>query len=469
MEEEITISKKEYMELLKIKDLLIIAENQTSELIEKLREKEKENEELRKENKELRKKIEELWSLIDVRVKEGNPFRRPEIRKRSKKAGQKEGHQGITRPAPEKIDEVKEVKFKGSTCPDCGSRMVEIWERIRYIEDIVPAKVKVTKVIIKEYYCSHCRSKKVPTIVDAFPNCRLGIYAHIYAVFLRKGIGMSMNKTKTLFEKMFGLKISKAEIHLMTLRIASLLKDKYFELIKQLRNSEFVHFDETGWRIDGRNYWLWTFTNGEITIYPISKKRNKKIPEKILGKNYNGISITDFLPIYNKLSCKKQRCLVHLKRKLKETSMKKESGIEFNYFRSRLRRIIDDAIKFGEKEKDVSERIIAKCKFEKKIRDLYSRKWKDKDCIRFSKLLRNHEKELFTFLINPEIKADNNEAERALRPNVILRKITGGNRSKEGADAHSIITSIYQTCNRQNQDFIQWSKDYLQNLITSKL
>jgi hypothetical protein len=51
---------------------------------------------------------------------------------------------------------------------------------------------------------------------------------------------------------MFGLKISKAEIHLMTLRIASLLKDKYFELIKQLRNSEFVHFDETGWRIDGK-------------------------------------------------------------------------------------------------------------------------------------------------------------------------------------------------------------------------
>jgi transposase len=184
---------------------------------------------------------------------------------------------------------------------------------------------------------------------------------------------------------------------------------------------------KTGWRIDGKNYWLWTFTNGEITIYPISKKRNKKIPEKILGKK----------------------------------------GIEFNYFRSRLRRIIDNAIKFG--EKDVSERIIAKCKFEKKIRDLYSRKWKDKDCIRFSKLLRNHEKELFTFLINPKIKADNNEAERALRPNVILRKITGGNRSKEGADAHSIITSIYQTCNRQNQDFIQWSKDYLQSLITSKL
>jgi predicted transcriptional regulator len=79
------------MELLKIKDLLIIAENQTSELIEKLREKEKENEELRKENKELRKKIEELWSLIDVRVKEGNPFRRPEIRKRSKKQARKRG------------------------------------------------------------------------------------------------------------------------------------------------------------------------------------------------------------------------------------------------------------------------------------------------------------------------------------------------------------------------------------------
>ncbi|PJB49231.1 MAG: hypothetical protein CO103_06250 [Chloroflexi bacterium CG_4_9_14_3_um_filter_45_9] len=56
-----------------------------------------------------------------------------------------------------------------------------------------------------------------------------------------------------------------------------------------------------------------------------------------------------------------------------------------------------------------------------------------------------HNQELFTFLDNPAVEPTNNRAERQLRPNVIMRKVTFGNRSALGAFNHAVIMSIIQT------------------------
>ena len=54
-----------------------------------------------------------------------------------------------------------------------------------------------------------------------------------------------------------------------------------------------------------------------------------------------------------------------------------------------------------------------------------------------------------------QVAADNNRAERAIRPAVITRKISGGNRSPKGSEALGIITSVIQTCKQQNKDFVE--------------
>jgi len=51
---------------------------------------------------------------------------------------------------------------------------------------------------------------------------------------------------------------------------------------------------------------------------------------------------------------------------------------------------------------------------------------------------------------HPEIEPTNNTAERQLRPNVILRKLTFGNRSLTGANNHKILMSIIQTARMHN-------------------
>ena len=66
--------------------------------------------------------------------------------------------------------------------------------------------------------------------------------------------------------------------------------------------------------------------------------------------------------------------------------------------------------------------------------------------------VRDH---LFTFLDYPEITTDNNSSERELRPTAAYRKVTGGFRSKWGADLRAAIRSIIGIAKRRGIDAYQ--------------
>ena len=71
---------------------------------------------------------------------------------------------------------------------------------------------------------------------------------------------------------------------------------------------------------------------------------------------------------------------------------------------------------------------------------------------RFVKRLERHRHECLTFLDKPGIPWHNNHAERMIRPNVLLRKITFGNRSAEGLQNHNVLMSIIQTAKLNRLD-----------------
>ncbi|MBI5332216.1 MAG: transposase, partial [Candidatus Aenigmarchaeota archaeon] len=51
------------------------------------------------------------------------------------------------------------------------------------------------------------------------------------------------------------------------------------------------------------------------------------------------------------------------------------------------------------------------------------------------------------------IEGTNNAAERAIRNDVIIRKISGGNRSTNGCHDYEVISSVMQTCLLRNESF----------------
>jgi hypothetical protein len=63
--------------------------------------------------------------------------------------------------------------------------------------------------------------------------------------------------------------------------------------------------------------------------------------------------------------------------------------------------------------------------------------------------LTRHRTELTRFLWDEKLDGTNNAAERALRPAVVMRKITGGSRSTAGAHARAKLASPLRTADQQ--------------------
>jgi hypothetical protein len=78
--------------------------------------------------------------------------------------------------------------------------------------------------------------------------------------------------------------------------------------------------------------------------------------------------------------------------------------------------------------------------------------WKDPQAKRLLKRFRRHRNHLFTFLDDPAVPADNNHGERAIRPAVIIRKNSYGNRSQRGADCQAVLMSVYRTLKQRGHD-----------------
>ena len=178
--------------------------------------------------------------------------------------------------------------------------------------------------------------------------------------------------------------------------------------------------------------------------------------KEVLGDKYNGILISDFLSAYNKIKTKgKQRCIIHLERDLKKVEACSEDGSVKRYC-NYLLKLLDQA---KELHKDYKDKKISREYFERKrdrlvnsLKDLEF-PWQDKrQQKRFSKRLIRHKNELFTFLYHPNISYHNNQAERHIRPNVIFRKITFGNRSIKGTLNHSVLMSVLQTAKLNKLD-----------------
>ncbi len=218
-----------------------------------------------------------------------------------------------------------------------------------------------------------------------------------------------------------------------------------------------MHADETGAPVDGDNYWDWVFATAKICLHVIDKSRGQKVVEAVLGKRYGGILVSDFLAAYNKQEAKaKQKCLVHLLRDLKKilecTDANDPSHVYCRGLKALLQRAIDLSGLYGEKE-------ISKQKFEVKRRliketlDDFQFPDPQKSVLtRISKRLARHKNELFTFLDYPGLPYHNNHAERLIRPSVLLRKITFGNRSLNGTLNHDVLMSLQQTAGLNGKD-----------------
>ena len=85
------------------------------------------------------------------------------------------------------------------------------------------------------------------------------------------------------------------------------------ELLDRIRASPVVHADETGWREDGSNGYVWTFST-PTERYFRRRGRGKAIVAAALGDSFSGVLVSDFYAAYHHYDGPQQRCWAHLLR-----------------------------------------------------------------------------------------------------------------------------------------------------------
>jgi hypothetical protein len=419
-----------------------------------------ENRDLKRENKHLKKEL--LSSKKTVRAVTARSINaRPSSRKRRyKKAGRKNGHKGKSRKNPEHID--AEVELDQIVCSECGGASLseeptDSYERI--VEDIIPVKVVVTRYIIVRRYCRKCKKQVSPGIPCVLPKEHFGLRLMLLMVSL-KLLGLSYEKITGLFKLLFSLDITEAAVEHAVMKLSEAFGSRYNELIDDLMKERNIHGDETSWGINGKNHWLWAFVGKWTVIYEVDRSRGKNVPMKVLN-GYDGNITSDSWAAWNYVGASHQRCHYHYEHDIDDTIRYKNPGKEFMAFAKRLKRILHDSQKVSRKFWSKKRRMEAKERFEKRIERLIPEDYTDKNCIRFVKRLKREKSMLFTFLEIDGVKCHNNDAERAIRPCVVIRKITYGNKSEEGARALARLMSVSETCRKRGQNFYDYALEYL--------
>ena len=406
---------------------------------------------LRDENSSLKKRVEELEGK--QKEKHKPDFIKEPIITKPKKTGQKEGHEGCSRKIPERIDEIKEHKL--DKCPRCGGVVSDTQEtRIRYMEDIPETKSKNTKHIIHRCYCSNCDRIVEPVIRDALPNARFGLRLMLLIMILKLGLRIPSNKIIELMKIQYEIKISDGEVYQILRQLSREFEEYYEELKKKIIEACVKNIDETSWRINGENYWLWVFINKEVALYIIKKQRSSNVPIEILGNQEDKIIGSDRLEAYSKLSKEtgsfQQVCWSHLIRNAKDLA---KHYSEARYIHKRMKYIYKMA-----KSKKVSEEKLLHW-----IDLIGSRTYKSTKVFKFVKAVcRKHYCDLFRFVNNPEVDSTNNISERGLRHAVIIRKISNGSRSEKGAEITGRLLSVVKSLELQGVNPYTGMMDLLQ-------
>lgn len=442
-----------------------------SALKKELELKSKRIDELETENKLLKVELTELRTkLFGHKTKDKN---KKDIKKMPKKRGAPKGHPGWFRKVPKIID--REIELRPDKCPVCGSGNITEYDRIEehIQEDIIVPKTEVTKYIRHYGYCRTCRKVFYPKGEDELIGSYIGPGAKAFAVYLKYKIKVSDRDIVDLFYRMFGLKIDPSSIGGFRDQLSRAGLPLYSELLGALKKSSYINADETGWKLDGVNHWLWKFANKKVSITHIDRSRGSRVVEDILGKKYDGVLISDFLSAYNRIEAKaKQKCIVHLKRDLIKIKERYSCDKSILRYVERLEDLLNDA---ADLKQDYIDKIINE-------KDYAARRGQLVDCLKdfsfphplkgplvtLSKRLKKHKDSLFTFLYYKDVPSHNNHAEQQIRPDVLFRKITFGNRSPKGIANHSILQSIIQTARLNGIDCPRILKEILSGKDTQR-
>lgn len=334
--------------------------------------------------------------------------------------------------------------------------------------DIVFMKTGCRKTFVryrgKQSYCPYCGSKYPPPQVKEVRHQFYSKGFHAWVVYLRVALRLSYRLIAKFTRDLFHEDISLQTINTFFQQTAEAHELTEELLLRRILQSPAIHLDETKISILGVHQQVWGITNGRDVVFRLTETRETGFLQELLD-GYQGVLVSDFYGGYDAVTCRQQKCLVHLIRDLNDDLWKNPFDIEYEQFVAAVRDflipIFEDIERYGLKARHLRKHRTRMDGFYRDIIDGLS--GQHEILSKYKKRFERYRDSMFTFLGEDEIPWNNNAAERALRHLAVQRKISG-DFSAKGARRYLRLLAIAQTCRFQNKSFLGFLLSGLKNV-----
>jgi transposase len=340
-------------------------------------------------------------------------------------------------------------------CPACTTPLIGGWvERRREVIELPAAPVQVTEHIVLSRRCPTCHGTVTPPLDltgVVVGKQRLGVGLQSLIVTLREVGRWPVAQIQWYLQTLHGLHLSTGAIVAACHRVAAAGQTALQQIRDAIRASPVVHLDETGWRENGVNGYVWTAST-PTERYFVRGSRAGAMVEAILGEATTGVLCCDGYAGYHHYAGRKQRCWAHVLRDIHDLTGAYPDDRALGRWARRMQRLYAAAVAF--EHPDARVRLRAQRRFEQRLERLCRPFTTDPLAVQAKRCrtLLRHLPERFVFVAEPAVPPDNNAAERSLRPLVTTRKISGGTRSPHGTATRMTLTSLFGTARVRGLD-----------------
>ncbi len=382
---------------------------------------------------------------------------------KAKRGGAKAGHKGSGRHSAtaDTADEVVHLTMM-ARCDSCDLALKLKDIRQRTIIEAVPVIAKEVIYHCPRGTCPRCK-KIYPTMPPVLKKSLYGNSLIAQAAVLHYVHGITIGKVLNIF----GPNVTSGGIidgfHRLG-RIAELAKPF---LIQEYRNSTARHADETGWRTDGHSGYAWLFCTSVISIFEFRDTRSSRVAREIVGEEkLKGVLNVDRYGGYNKMPVHLQYCYAHLRREVEKLEKEFPDNKEISHFVSIFSVLLAQAMKLRGRDISDIEYYASAKKIQTEMESVLDGDWQHSGIQKIQRIFHEKRHRLYHWVKDRNVHADNNRAERELRPTVIARKVSFGSQSDAGAKTRSSLMSLLHTVKKRLKDksLEKWLTDALNQI-----
>jgi transposase len=354
------------------------------------------------------------------------------------------GRPGTFRALAAKPDRV--VEAVATACPHCCHDLtpadqpdVHAYDHI----DLPPIEPIVTRINRHGGVCPCCAKRfAAPVPAGLEPGSPFGPHLVALIIHLHVSHAISFERLVVLLDAVFGVAISEGAIANLLARAQAPLVAAAAAIGAEVRASPVIGSDETSARVKGKTWWQWVLLSSTAIYHIITDNRAAATVTDFLGGVVPEVWVADRYAAQAGHGRERQLCLAHLLRDARYALEAGDTGFAPGFKRLMLR-----AMAIGRRRDSLKDSTLKQYRaaLDRRLDRLLAQPPTAAAGHKLHKALLACRADLFRFVTRRDVPYTNNACERALRPSVIFRKVTGGFRSTWGAKIYAAAVSVIAT------------------------